>query len=282
MPKEVEGENAAAVESDLSLGTLFKVQGKVALITGGGSGIGAMIASGFVQNGCRVYIASRKDTSKYAQELTTKGPGSCVALVSDVSKLDQQKKLIEEIEKVEGKLHILVNNSGTNFNAPLGKYSPEMFDKVMQLNTNAVFALTQLAVPLLEASSSREDPGRVIHISSVNGLQPPLIDTFAYSTSKAAVVMLSKHLAGALGPKHITSNCICPGPFMSRMMRATVKAVVGEDNIAGSTALSRLGLPEDIAGACLFLCSKAGGYITGTEFALDGGSLICRAPKSSY
>eukprot|EP00434_Breviolum_minutum_P011773 symbB.v1.2.010389.t1/scaffold638.1/size177989/8 len=281
MPKEVEGENAGALESDLSLGTLFKVQGKVALVTGGGSGIGAMIASGFVQNGGRVYIASRKDTSKYAQELTAKGPGSCVAMVCDVSKLDQQKKLIEDIEKAEGKLHILVNNSGTNFNAPLGKYSPEMFDKVMQLNTNAVFALTQLAVPLLEASSSREDPGRVIHISSVNGLQPPLIDTFAYSASKAAVVMLSKHLAGALGPKHITSNCICPGPFMSRMMRATVKAV-GEDNIAGSTALSRLGLPEDIAGACLFLCSKAGGYVTGTEFALDGGSLICRTPKSSY
>jgi len=281
MPKEVEGENAAALESDLSLGSLFNVEGKVALITGGGSGIGAMIASGFVQNGCRVYIASRKDTSKYAEELTARGPGSCAALVCDVSKLEQQRKLIEQIQNAEGKLHILVNNSGTNFNAPLGKYNPEMFDKVMQLNTNAVFALTQLATPLLESSSSREDPGRIIHISSVNGLQPPLIDTFAYSTSKAALVMLSKHLAGALGPKHITSNCICPGPFMSRMMRATVKAV-GEDNIAGSTSLLRLGQPEDIAGACLFLCSKAGGYVTGTEFALDGGSLICRTPKSSF
>eukprot|EP00439_Symbiodinium_sp_Y106_P082534 s499_g21.t6 len=281
MPKEVEGENAAATDADLSLHSLFRVDNKVVLVTGGGSGIGAMIASGFVQNGCRVYIASRKDTSKYAAELTSKGPGRCTALTCDISKYDQQKVLIDSIEKAEGKLHILVNNSGTNFNAPLGKYSPDMFEKVMQLNTNAVFALTQLAVPLMESSTSRDDPGRIVHISSVNGLQTPLIDTFAYSSSKAAVVMLSKHLAGALGPRHITSNCICPGPFMSRMMRGTIQAV-GEDGIAGSTALSRLGLPSDIAGACLFLCSRAGSFVTGTEFALDGGSLVSRAPKSSY
>ncbi|CAE7552324.1 rhlG, partial [Symbiodinium necroappetens] len=281
MPKEVEGENAAATDADLTLQSLFRVDNKVVLVTGGGSGIGAMIASGFVQNGCRVYIASRKDTSKYAAELTSKGPGCCTALTCDISKYDQQKILIDSVQKAEGKLHILVNNSGTNFNAPLGKYSPEMFEKVMQLNTNAVFALTQLAVPLMESSTSRDDPGRIVHISSVNGLQTPLIDTFAYSSSKAAVVMLSKHLAGALGPRHITSNCICPGPFMSRMMRGTIQAV-GEDGIAGSTALSRLGLPSDIAGACLFLCSRAGSFVTGTEFALDGGSLVSRAPKSSY
>ncbi|CAJ1333311.1 unnamed protein product [Effrenium voratum] len=280
MPKEVEGENQAALDTDLSLSALFKVEGKVVLVSGGGSGIGAMIAAGFVQNGCKVYIASRKDTSKYAAELTAKGPGSCTALVCDISKYDQQQGLIDAIQKAEGKLHILVNNSGTNFNAPLEKYTPEAFEKVMQLNTNALFALTRLALPLLESSSSHEDPARVIHIASVNGLQPPLIDTFAYSASKAAVVMLSKHLAGALGPKHITSNCICPGPFMSRMMRGTV-SVVGEDNISSTTALSRMGLPADIAGACLFLCSRAGAYVTGTDFALDGGSLVCRAPKSS-
>jgi len=255
------------------------VQGKVVLVTGGGSGIGAMIASGFAQNGARVYIASRKDTSAYAAQLTAKGPGSCVAISCDISLPEQQKSLIQSIEKAEGKLHVLVNNSGTNYNAPIGKTKPDMFEKVMQLNTNALFELTQLAVPLLESSSSSQDPGRVINISSINGMQPPALDTFAYSTSKAAVIMLSKHMAGALGPKHITTNCICPGPFMSRMMRGTVEAV-GQESLAAGTAIGRMGLPSDIAGACLFLASEAGAYVTGTEFALDGGSLVARAPKS--
>lgn len=278
MPVAADGENAMALNDKLDLGTLFGVRGKVVLVTGGGSGIGAMIASGYVQNGCRVYIASRKDISGYAAELNEKGPGSCVALSCDISTYAEQEKLISAVQKAEGKLHILVNNSGTNFNAPLGKYKPEQFEKVMQLNTNALFQLTQLAVPLLQASSSDADPGRVINISSVNGLQAPSTDSFAYSASKAAVVMLSKHLAGALGEKHITVNTICPGPFMSRMMRGTLKAV-GEDNIARGTALNRLGAPSDVAGACLFLSSKAGSFMTGTEFALDGGLLISRTSK---
>lgn len=278
MPKAEGGENDAALQADLSLGGLFGVQGKVVLITGGGSGIGAMIATGFVRNGCRVYIASRKDTSAFAAELTKSGPGSCTAVVCDVGVEAQQKSLLDTVQKAEGKLHVLVNNSGTNFSAPLGKYPPEMFEKVMQVNTNAIFAVTQLFSPLLEASSSQEDPGRVINISSINGLQPPGLDTFAYSASKAAVVMLSKHLASALGPKHVTVNTICPGPFMSRMMRGTITAA-GEGNVASGTALGRLGSPADAAGACLFLSSRAGAYLTGTEFALDGGSLVARGSR---
>eukprot|EP00931_Biecheleriopsis_adriatica_P107831 TRINITY_DN82167_c0_g1_i1.p1 TRINITY_DN82167_c0_g1~~TRINITY_DN82167_c0_g1_i1.p1 ORF type:complete len:281 (+),score=66.56 TRINITY_DN82167_c0_g1_i1:84-926(+) len=276
MPKEIEGENDDALNANLSNASMFNVQGKVVLVTGGGSGIGAMIASGFVQNGARVYIASRKDTSAYAAQLSKKGPGSCVAVSCDISVSEKQQALIDTIQKAEGKLHVLVNNSGTNFSAPLGQYKAEMFEKVMQLNTNAVFELTQLAVPLLEASSSAADPARIITISSINGLTVPMMDTFAYSASKAAVVMLSKHLASALGHRHITSNCICPGPFMSRMMRGTVKAA-GEDNIASGTALGRMGVPADIAGACIFLASEAGAFVTGTEFALDGGSLVARS-----
>jgi len=276
MPKSVEGENDDALAADLTINSLFHLAGKVALITGGGSGIGAMIAAGFVQNGCRVYIASRKDISEYASQLTKKGPGSCTAISCDMSSLSQQQKLIDMIQNAEGKLHILVNNSGTNFSAPIGQYKPDMFEKVIQLNTNAVFSLTQLAVPLLQASSSAEDPGRVINISSINGLQVPMLDTFAYSASKAATVMLSRHLASALGSKHVTSNCICPGPFMSRMMRG-VLANVGEENITSGTALGRMGTPADVAGACIFLSSKAGAYVTGTEFALDGGSLVARS-----
>lgn len=278
MPKADEGENDAALQADLSNASLFGVQGKVVLITGGGSGIGAMIAAGFVRNGCKVYIASRKDTSAHAAELTKLGPGSCRALVCDVGVLALQEKLIQDVAQAEGKLHVLVNNSGTNYSAPIGQYKPDMFDKVMQVNTNAVFSLVQLAAPLLEASSSERDPARVINIASINGMQPPILDTFAYSTSKAALIMLSKHLASALASKHITVNTICPGPFASRMMRGTIKAA-GEENIAAGTALRRLGSPEDIAGSCLFLASRAGAYLTGTEFALDGGALINRGAR---
>lgn len=276
MPKAEGGENDAALQADLSLGALFGVEGKVVLVTGGGSGIGAMIAAGFARNGCRVYIASRKDTSAYAAELSKVGPGSCVSLVCDVGVAEQQKSLFAAIQKAEGKLHVLVNNSGTVYNAPIGKHPPDMFDKVMQLNTNAIFSLTQLALPLLQAASSAEDPARVINISSVNGIRVPRPDTFAYSASKAAVLMLSKHLASALGPMHITVNSVCPGPFVSRMMRGTIQHA-GEARIASSTALGRLGAPSDAAGACLFLASRAGSYLTGTEFALDGGSLVARS-----
>eukprot|EP00418_Pyrodinium_bahamense_P019565 CAMPEP_0179109808 /NCGR_PEP_ID=MMETSP0796-20121207/51219_1 /TAXON_ID=73915 /ORGANISM="Pyrodinium bahamense, Strain pbaha01" /LENGTH=310 /DNA_ID=CAMNT_0020807927 /DNA_START=50 /DNA_END=983 /DNA_ORIENTATION=- len=272
MPKAEEGENDAALHANLGIGFLFNVSGKVVLVTGGGSGIGAMIASGFVQNGCRVYIASRKDTSDFAAALTKKGPGCCMAVSCDVTNLEQQQKLIDRISKDEGALHVLINNSGTNFNAPLREYKPEMFDKVMQLNASAVFQLIQAAVPMIEASSSKEDPGRIINISSIDGLQPPTgMNTFAYSSSKAAVCMLSRHLAGVLGPRHITVNTVCPGPFPSRMMRGTIEAA-GEDLIGRTTALKRIGQPGDMAGACLMLCSRAGSFMTGAEVTVDGGS----------
>jgi len=277
MPKAAEGENDLALQAPLSVAKLFGVAGKVVLITGGGSGIGAMIAAGYVRNGCKVYIASRKDCSAYAAELSKEGPGSCTALTCDVGSLDDQKKVIGAIDKADGKLNVLVNNSGTNYNAPLEKYQPEMFQKVLEINTNAIFTFTQTAAPLLMKAGTQEDPARVINISSNNGLVVPKMPTFAYSTSKAAVLMLSKHLAQELGPKHVTVNSICPGPFQSRMMRATIQKAGGEEVVSKATALGRLGSPEDAAGACVFLSSRAGAWVTGTEFALDGGQLIARA-----
>lgn len=275
MPQAAEGENDASLSADLSPVSLFGVKGKVVLVTGGGSGIGAAIASGFVQNGCKVYIASRKDTSPFAAELTKRGPGSCVALRCDLSMVEQQKALVDAIQKAEGKLHVLVNNSGTNHNAPIGKFPPEAFDKVIQLNTSAVFTLTQFAAPLLGAAASPEDPARVINIASIQGLKASSLDTFAYDASKAATIMLSRHMAGALGGKHVTVNSICPGPFMSRMMRGTIEAV-GEANIAARIAMGRIGAPQDAAGACLFLSSKAGAYVSGIALPLDGGALVSR------
>jgi len=273
MPKALEGENAAATEADLNVNTIFGVKGKVVLVTGGGSGIGAMISSGYVQNGAKVYVASRKDISGYAAELTSKGPGSCVSLKCDITKDDQCQAMLKAIEDANGQLNVLVNNSGTNFSAPLGNYSRNDFSKVMQTNVDAVFALTQMALPLIQMNASKEDPARVINIASINGVRAPGLDTFAYSTSKAAVRMLSQHLASALGRSHVTVNTINPGPFMSRMLRGLIQAV-GEENTAATSGLNRLGGPVDVAGACLFLSSAAGSYLTGTEFALDGGALV--------
>lgn len=276
MPKAEEGENDHALASSLDVGTLFGVAGKVVLITGGGSGIGAMIASGYVQNGARVYIASRKDCTPYAQQLTAKGPGTCAALASDISVPAQQEALIAAVEKAEGKLHVLINNSGTNLNVKLEKHTPDVFSKVMQLNADAVFSMCRLAAPLLQKSSTKADPGRIINISSVNGLEPPVIDNFGYSASKAAVVMLGRHLAGALGRKHVTVNTICPGPFLSRMTRGTIRAI-GEEKFA-PTAVGRMGQAADIAGACLFLSGIGGAFTTGATFPVDGGAIVAR-PK---
>jgi len=273
MPKAEEGENAAATGADLNVNSIFSVKGKVVLVTGGGSGIGAMISSGYVQNGAKVYIASRKDISGYAAELTSNGPGSCVALKCDITNDDQCQAMLKAIEDADGELNVLVNNSGTNFNAPLGSYTRDAFAKVMQTNVDAVFALTQMALPLLQKNASNEVPARVINIASVNGVSAPEFDNFAYSSSKAAVRMLSQHLASALGRAHVTVNTMNPGYFISRMTRGTIKTA-GEENLANTAALNRLGGPVDAAGACLFLSSAAGSYLTGTEFALDGGSLL--------
>ena len=239
MPQALEGENDQALATDMSLEGLFGAKGKVALITGGGSGIGAMIATGLSRNGAKVYIASRKPTIEFASQLP-----NCTSVQCDVANSEQVDKLLQLIKENHGKLDILINNAGTNFSAPLGKYTSESFDKVMQVNVRSLFYMTQAALPLLVAAAKDNGPARVINIASINGLRAPTdMDTYAYSSSKAAVVMLSKHLAGKLGKKNITVNSICPGPFPSRMMRGTIK-MVGEKNISKNTALGRLGEPQ--------------------------------------
>eukprot|EP00756_Hemistasia_phaeocysticola_P010563 Hpha_TRINITY_DN15029_c5_g21::TRINITY_DN15029_c5_g21_i1::g.125637::m.125637 len=278
MPKAQEGENERALTSALDAVSLFGVPGKVALVTGGGSGIGAMITVGLVVNGARVYIASRKDTSEFAAELNAKpevqrSGGKAFSLQADVGNAAAVTKLLSEIASREaGGLSILINNAGTNYSAPLGKTDSAMFDKVMQVNTRALFHLTQEAVPLLRKAATKEDPARVINVSSIQGLRAPATDNFAYSASKAAVLMLSDHLSGKLSGKNITVNSICPGPFESRMMRGTLSAM-GTDTVAKTTGLGKIGAPEDAAGAVLYLCGKSGAFVTGARITIDGGAL---------
>eukprot|EP00756_Hemistasia_phaeocysticola_P004789 Hpha_TRINITY_DN13007_c0_g1::TRINITY_DN13007_c0_g1_i1::g.68697::m.68697 len=284
MPKAQEGENEAALNSALDACSLFGVPGKVALVTGGGSGIGAMISVGLAVNGARVYIASRKDTSPFAAEVNAKpevkkSGGSAISLQADVGRADSVDKLLAEIASREPSgLHILINNAGTNFAAPIGKHDAAMFDKVLQINTRAVFDITQKALPLLKKAATKADPARVVMVSSIQGLRAPATETFSYSASKAAVLMLTDHLSGKLSSKNITVNAICPGPFQSRMMRGTISAA-GEDTIAQSTGLGKMGAPEDAAGSILYLCGKSGAFVTGAKIVIDGGLLTKTSGK---
>jgi NAD(P)-dependent dehydrogenase (short-subunit alcohol dehydrogenase family) len=216
-----------------------------------------MIAAGFVANGADVYIASRKDTSQFAAALThshgAANGGTCTALVADLAKEGDVVALAKELgERTKGVLDVLVNNAGTNWAEPIETYPVKAWDKVFALNVRSLFQLTQECLPLLEAGAEAEGggPARVINIASVEGVMVPFLDTFAYSSSKAAVIHLSKVLAGKLEGRDITVNAVLPGPFPSRMMDVTIERAT-EAGISAGTVLGRLGTPEDIAGTAL-------------------------------
>ena len=258
---------------DLRLSSLFGVSNKVVVITGGGSGIGLMIARGFVRNGARVHIVSRRNAKEAAQQLQAEGPGKCVGHSADLAKPEGAAALASSLQAAgEERVHVLVNNSGTNWNEDLRTHPSAAFAKVLALNLQAVFEVTRALLPLLQAAASAADPARVINIGSINGLHPPAMDTFAYSSSKAAVHQLTRHLAATLGGQHMMVNAIAPGAFPSKMMKVTIERL--GDTIAEGTALGRLGEPSDMAGAAIFLASRAGAYTTGAVLVVDGGALV--------
>ncbi|KAH8602155.1 hypothetical protein B0O99DRAFT_131016 [Bisporella sp. PMI_857] len=254
--------------------SLFDVKDKVVLVTGGAKGIGRMISEGFVTNGAKVYISSRdaKACEKACKELNALGKGSAHAIPADFYKEEDCKRMVEELKKRESKLHVLVNNSGSNWGAPYDEFPESAWTRVLTLNLTRVFTLTQALTPLLEAASSPSDPSRVINIGSVDGIRVPSLETFSYSASKAGLHQLSRVLASHLGKRNITSNVLACGPFESKMMAQTLKDF-GE-SIKAAIPLGRIGTPEDVAGACLFLSGRAGSYVNGAVIALDGGSLV--------
>jgi NAD(P)-dependent dehydrogenase (short-subunit alcohol dehydrogenase family) len=202
---------------------LFSIAGKVALVTGGSSGIGLMIARGLVANGAKVYISSRKAEvcEEVAAELSAEG--TCLALPANIATEGECKRLAGELGSREPALHVLVNNAGANWGAPLAEYPDAAWDKILALNVKAVFHLTRALLPQLEKAASAEDPARVINVGSVDGLKAPVLETYAYSASKAAVHHLTRVLASKLAPQKITVNAIAPGPFESKMMAETMR-----------------------------------------------------------
>jgi len=248
--------------------SLFDVSGKIVLVTGGSRGIGEMIARGFVDAGAVVYISSRKAEVGDALAAELSAHGVCVSIPADLSKEAECRRLAEEIGRREDHLDVLVNNAGAVWGAAMADYDETAFERVLALNVKGVFHLTKFLRPLLEAAGTADSPARVINIGSIDGLRPPAMETYAYSSSKAAVHQLTRHLAKFLAPT-ITVNAIAPGPFPSKMMAATLDAF--RDEIEASTPLRRIGRDSDMAGAAIFLASAAASYVTGAVIPVDGG-----------
>lgn len=248
---------------------LFSIAGKTAVISGGSRGIGLMIANAFVEAGARVYISSRKAEvcDEVAAELSKNG--ECISVPADLSTMEGVRHLADAVVDREDKLGILVNNAGAAWGAPIDEFPESGWDKVMDLNVKGVFFLTQALLPLLRKAASDEDPARVINIGSIDGLRVPVLQNYVYSASKAAVHMLTRHLAHHLVDERITVNAIAPGPFPSKMTKFMFE--MGDDFVAQNVPLGRAGRPEDVAGTAIYLSSRAGAYLTGAIIPVDGG-----------
>jgi NAD(P)-dependent dehydrogenase (short-subunit alcohol dehydrogenase family) len=247
---------------------LFDISGKRAVVTGGASGIGTMIARGYLQAGVSVLIASRKEESLQAAVADLAPFGEVDYVVADLASEDGCRSLGDAVAARWDSLDVLVNNAGATWGSPLADHDTKAWHRVMDVNVEGVFHTTKFLLPLLRAAGSAEAPARVINIGSVDGIHVPAMETFSYSASKAAVHQLTRHLAKHLAPE-ITVNAIAPGPFQSRMMRATLEAA--GDAMNRMMPLRRIGRDEDMAGAAIFLASEAGSFITGVTLPVAGG-----------
>ncbi|WP_029003847.1 SDR family oxidoreductase [Azorhizobium doebereinerae] len=250
---------------------LFSVAGKVALVTGGTSGIGAMIARGFVRRGVKTYIASRDADRSRAAATELSREGHCIGLAADLASDEGPERLAALVAGHEGRLDILVNNAGANDRATIETATPEMWDFVLNVNLRAPFFLIQKLLPLLRAAASEEAPARIINVGSIGGLHIPGWEAYPYGGSKAALHHLTRALAKRLGPDRILVNAIAPGPFPSRLTDTASDAV--KKSVETYVPLKRSGRAEDVEGLTVFLASRAGAYVNGCTIPLDGGYL---------
>ncbi|MGD8863166.1 MAG: SDR family oxidoreductase [Myxococcales bacterium] len=255
---------------------LFSIEGRTALVTGGSRGIGKMIAAGFVAHGARVYITSRKaeDCDATAEELSRDG-GTCISLPHDLSTVEGCRALTEDYLARQSSLDVLVNNAGAAWAADFDEFPEHGWDKVMNLNVKSPFFLTQALHPALAKAGSHERPSKVINIASIDGIRLNPLETYSYHASKSALIYLTRRVAARLVRDHIVVNAIAPGPFPSKMNRA---ARDQGDEVAKRTPMRRVGAPEDMAGAAIYLASRAGDYVVGETIAVDGGIAHANLP----
>ncbi len=245
--------------------SLFRLDGRIALVTGGSRGIGRMIAEGFLAQGATVYIAARKAAAcaATAEEL---GP-NCIPLPVDVATVEGCRALAAALAEREARLDILVNNAGAAWGVAFEEFPEQGWDKVMDLNVKSPFFLTQALHPLLKAAGV-DRPAKVINISSIDGQRLNPWETYSYHASKAALIYLTKRMAARLVRDRINVTSIAPGAFASEMNRA---ARDHGDAVAQAIPAGRIGEPEDMAAAAIYLASRAGDYVVGETITVDGG-----------
>lgn len=251
---------------------LFSLSGRVALVTGGSRGIGRMIATGLLHHGAKVYITARKaaQCDAAAGELSAIGP--CISLPADVSSVAGARQLAEEIMGKEPALHILVNNAGAAWGEDFDSFPESGWDKVVNLNMKTPFFLTQALHEALKRGA-KERPAKVINIASIDGISVNQWETYSYTASKAGLIHLTKRMALRLAQDNIVVNGIAPGPFPSEMNK---EARDHGDAVAHRVPAGRVGGTEDMAGAAIYLASRAGDYVVGETIVVDGGVTIAR------
>jgi len=255
--------------------SLFSLDGKVCVITGGSRGLGYYMAQGFLEAGAaRVYITARKATACLDAADMLSSYGQCIALPGDMSSLDEIKSFAAKLSDKEKSIDVLVNNAGAGWGAPLGEFPEAGWDKVMDINVKSPFFLTQALLPLLKAGKSLEHTASIINIGSIAGIVANSISSYSYGPSKAAIHQLTRNLARDLAEEHIRVNAIAPGRFFSKMTEYVSKDKARYEQECADIPLHRWGGAEDIAGVAIMLASRAGAYITGQVLPVDGGSTI--------
>jgi NAD(P)-dependent dehydrogenase (short-subunit alcohol dehydrogenase family) len=253
---------------------LFSVAGKTALVTGGVHGLGLLCTEALLDHGATVLATTRRaDAVPAARErLSARGP--CELLVADISAPDGVTALAASVaDRVEA-LDILVNNAGATWGAPFEDYPPAAWPRVLQLNVAAPFELVQATLPLLEQAARRNPPARIVNIGSIDGHAVGRFDNWAYGPSKAALHQMTRMLASYLGDRAITVNALAPGVVSTKMTAVLLEQA--EPEIVAGTPLRRIATAQDIAGALVFLTSRAGAFVTGGVLALDGGASLAR------
>lgn len=266
----------------MDIQTIFGLDGKVALVTGGATGIGRMAAEALVRAGATVLLASRKGEAcvAVAAELNAMGAsGKAIGFAGDVGSEEGVDALVESVKSHTDTLDILMNNAGITWGAELGNFPFKAWSKVMDVNVAGLFDLTQKLLPMLKASGTVDDPARVVNVASVMGEREMGDGAYSYATSKAAVIHISKILAKELAGDAITVNSIAPGPFVSRMTAFATHDEGMRSKVGDDVPLKRVGRDEDIAGCLLFLCGRGGAYVTGAVIPVSGGINVMSGPN---
>jgi len=252
----------------MSVLDLFSLKEKTAIVTGGGRGLGAQIATAYAEAGANVVVCSRKlePCEEMSQQLKEKGVDS-LAFKCDITNVEDVKHVVKGTKDHFGKIDILVNNSGATWAAPVEETTQEAWEKVMNVNINGTFLMSQEVGKVM----IDQKEGKISNIASVAGFggTHPFMQTIGYNTSKGAVMTFTKDLAAKWGQHNINVNALAPGFFPTKMSSVLIEH--GKDYIMENTPLGRLGGDEDLKGAALFLASKASDYITGDILTVDGG-----------